>query len=326
MRYFLGVDVGNSKSHALIADENGRSLGFGTAGPGSWEAVGWDGAAAVLHDIVAQAVAMAGITREQIAGAGFGFAGYDWPEDKPGHTQLVASLGLMQARVAFSNDAIVGLVAGAEAGWGVVVVAGTGNNCRGRDRQGREGRMTGDGWRFAEYGGAGEIVLKAVQAVSLAWTRRGEETGLTAVFLQETGASDVEDMIAGLIRGRYHLSARHAPLVFAQAKAGDAVAQEILVWAGTELGSLAVGVIRQLALENEAFDVVLSGSLYKGSGRLREIMAATIHEVAPQARLVRLKAPPVVGGVLWGMEVAGWETAVCRPVLLETADLLVNGR
>lgn len=184
--------------------------------------------------------------------------------------------------------------------------------------------MTGDGWRFAEYGGAGEIVLKAVQAVSLAWTRRGAETGLTAVFLAETGASGVEDMIAGLIRGRYSLTAKHAPLVFAQAAAGDAVAQEIVQWAGAELGSLAVGVIRQLALENETFDVVLSGSSYKGSGRLREVMAVTIHAVAPQARLVRLKVPPVAGGVLWGMEVAGLETAVCRPVLLETADALVN--
>lgn len=324
MRYFLGVDVGNSKSHALIADENGRSVGFGIAGPGSWEAVGWNGAAAVLHDIVDQAVAMAGIGKAQIAGAGFGFAGYDWPEDKAGHTQLVASLGLAEARVAFSNDTIVGLVAGAEAGWGVVVVAGTSNNCRGRDRQGREGRITGDGWRFGENGGAAEIVLRAVQAVGLAWTRRGPETGLTAVFLAETGASDVEDLLAGLIRGRYHLSAGHAPLVFAQAKAGDAGAQAIVQWAGVELGSLAVGVIRQLSLENEAFDVVLSGSLYKGSSRLREAMAATIHAVAPQARLVRLKAPPVVGGVLWGMEVAGWETAVCRPVLLETANWLVN--
>lgn len=324
MRYFLGVDIGNSKSHALIADENGRSVGFGTAGAGSWEAVGWEGAAAVLHDIVDQAVAMAGIDKGQIAGAGFGFAGYDWPEDKAGHTALVASLGLTQAQVAFSNDTIVGLVAGAEAGWGVVVVAGTSNNCRGRDRQGREGRITGDGWRFGEYGGAAEIMLRAVQAVGLAWTKRGPETGLTAVFLAETGASDVEDMLAGLIRDRYALSAGHAPLVFAQAQAGDGVAQEIVGWAGEELGSLAVGVIRQLGLEAEAFDVVLSGSLYKGSGRLREAMAATIHAVAPQARLVRLTAPPVVGGVLWGMEVAGWETAVCRPVLLETADWLVN--
>ena len=32
-RYFLGVDVGATKSHALIADETGRAVGFGPPGP-----------------------------------------------------------------------------------------------------------------------------------------------------------------------------------------------------------------------------------------------------------------------------------------------------
>ena len=34
-RYFLGIDVGGSKTHALIADEQGRACGFGKAGPGN---------------------------------------------------------------------------------------------------------------------------------------------------------------------------------------------------------------------------------------------------------------------------------------------------
>ena len=324
MHYFLGVDVGNSKSHALIADANGRCLGFGQAGAGSWEAVGWQGAERVLHDIVNQAITQAGITKSEIQGAGFGYAGYDWPEDRVGHVELVASLSLSQAKVAISNDTIVGLVAGAEQGWGVVVVAGTSNNCRGRDRQGREGRITGDGPHFAEFGGAVEIVRRAIQAVGLAWTQRGPETGLTAVFVAKTGATDVTDLLAGLIRQRYYLTPDCALLVFEMAEKGDAVAQEIIAWAGHELGSLAVGVIRQLGLENEAFDVVLSGSLYKGGGRLREEMSATIRAVAPQARLVRLRVPPVVGGVLWGMEQVGMDTAVCRPMLITTANELIN--
>ena len=30
-RYFLGVDVGGTKTHALIADENGRMTGLAVA-------------------------------------------------------------------------------------------------------------------------------------------------------------------------------------------------------------------------------------------------------------------------------------------------------
>ena len=75
----LGVDLGGSKSHALIADETGQALGFGEAGAGNHEVVGEAGRIEALRTITTQALAEAGITKDQIAGSGFGIAGYDWP-------------------------------------------------------------------------------------------------------------------------------------------------------------------------------------------------------------------------------------------------------
>jgi N-acetylglucosamine kinase-like BadF-type ATPase len=302
MRYFLGVDIGGSKSHALVADEEGRAAGFGEAGPGNWEVVGWDGLAATLQTITAQALAAAGIGKGQIAGAGFGIAGYDWPSESEPTRQAIETLGL-DAPYAFVNDAAVGLLAGASEGWGVAVVAGTSNNCRGRDRQGREGRVTGCGTWFGEGGGAA--------------------TRLSQAFIELVGAADLADLLEGLYMGRYELSASAAPLVFQVAAGGDQVAQELIHWAGTELGSLAVGVIRQLGFEALDPEVVLVGSLYDGSPALIEAMRATIHAVAPGARLVRLTAPPVVGGVVLGMEQVGLATAALRQRLITlTKELL----
>ena len=82
-------------------------------------------------------------------------------------------------------------------GWGVVLIAGTGNNCRGRDKRGREARITGEGGRFGEFGGAGEMVEKAVQAVSHEWTHRGPKTALTKMFIEMTGAKDLDELIEG---------------------------------------------------------------------------------------------------------------------------------
>ena len=48
MRYFLGVDIGATKTHALIADATGRVVGFGQAGPGNHETVGYEGLIAAL--------------------------------------------------------------------------------------------------------------------------------------------------------------------------------------------------------------------------------------------------------------------------------------
>lgn len=323
-RYFLGVDVGGTKSHALVADETGQALGLGASGPGNWEIIGWDGAKQVLQTIVTQACHAAAIGPAQIAGAGFGLAGYDWPEDREPHRQMIESLGF-KAPYEFGNDTLVGLVAGAEAGWGIVVVAGTSNNCRGRSPDGREGRMTGSSW-FAEYAGAGELMTRAVQAVALAWSCRGPATQLTEAFIHQTGASDVVDLLAGLMRGRYDLSAEHARLVFQVASAGDPVAQSLIEWAGQELGGLANGVARQLDITHLAFDVVLSGSFYNGSPHLVQCMAETVQAVCPLARLVRLNAPPVVGGVLLGMRLAGLDAAASRDKLITTTNKLLTGQ
>jgi len=322
-RYYLGVDIGATKSHALIADETGQALALGIGGAGNYEVVGYGGLTATLGRITDQALNAAGISKDQLAGAGFGIAGYDWPSERELTLRAIHSLGL-SAPLEMMNDTIIGLIAGATEGWGVVVVAGTSNNCRGRDRQGREGRVTGNGPYFGEYGGASELVDRAVEMVARAWTKRGPATRLTEAFIELTGAADAISLLEGMALERFHLPASAAPVVFQVAADGDRVAQEIIEWAGSELGSLAIGVIRQLGFEELDFEVVLTGSLFKGSPAVTETMAATIHEIAPKARLVRLAAPPVVGGVLLGMEQAGLKYRELRQTLIESASMLLD--
>ncbi|MDT8307857.1 MAG: BadF/BadG/BcrA/BcrD ATPase family protein, partial [Anaerolineae bacterium] len=319
------VDIGNSKSHALIADESGRILGSGTAGAGSWEAIGWEGARRVIHALVGQALRQAGIRSQQVAAAGFGLAGYDWPEDREPYVQIISSLKLGGPFELF-NDAMIGLFIGASDGWGVCVSAGTSCNCYGRDQNGRIGRVTGDSSRFAEYGGAHEIVVRAVQAVALQWTQRGPQTRLSDAFVALCGAADVEDLLAGLVRDRYGIGPANAPLVFEVATQGDEVAQEIIAWAGRELGSLANGVIRQLGFEALSFDVVLTGSVYDHNESLLLATEQSIIAAAPGARMVSLQAPPVLGGLILAMEQLGLDPHPARKRLLlhATNDLFAG--
>lgn len=325
-RYYLGVDIGATKTHALIADETGRARGFGKAGPGNHEVVGYDGLAAALAESVGGALRAAGLTITDIAGAGFGVAGYDWPSERGDTLAAIATLGLTCPLEAV-NDALIGLLAGAEQGWGVAVIAGTSTNCWGWG-PGRApvGHMTGNGMFFAEYGGAAELMWKACVAVASEYTRRGPQTALTPAFIRAAGADSLEDLLDGLSQGRYHLGAEHAPLVFQIADAGDAVAAECIAWAGRELGSSACGVIRQIGIAAQAFEVVLVGSLYNGGERLIAPLRETIHALAPAARLVRLAAPPVVGAVVLGMDIAGADGSAARAGLTESAAAFLAAR
>jgi N-acetylglucosamine kinase-like BadF-type ATPase len=322
--YFLGIDIGATKSHALIADETGRAVGFGQGGPGNPEGVGYDGLADVLQTITRQALTRANLSADQISGAGFGIAGYDWPSQYQPLLQTIRSLQLNLAQLEIVNDALIGLLAGSTSGWGVCVIAGTSCNCWGWDKQRRVGRMTGFSRLFGEAAGGSELVRKAIQVIGMAWTRRGPATRLAEAFIALTGASSIEDFLEGLSQQRYQPSSAAAPLVFEVAAAGDVVAQNLITWAGQELADLAIGVIRQLEFEALALEVVLAGSFYNGSPRLIEVMGECIQTVAPGAQLVRLTAPPVVGGVLLGMEQAGVNPAPVREALIRSTNELLG--
>jgi N-acetylglucosamine kinase-like BadF-type ATPase len=325
-RYFLGIDIGGTKSHALIADDSGQALGLGRGGPGNHEDVGYEGLAETLKVITHEALRSAGISKDQIAGAGFGVAGYDWPSQRAPTLAAIQPLELHNTPFELVNDTIIGLLAGATEGWGIAVVAGTRCNCWGWDRQRRAGHMTGMGLRLGEAAGGYELVDKAIEMVALAWTRRGLPTRLSERFVQVVGARDVGALLEGLSLGYYRLDAAAAPLVFQVAAEGDPVATELILWAGRELGSQAIGVIRQLGFETLTFEVILIGSFYDGSPLLIETMRQTVHAVAPGARFVRLAAPPVIGGVLLGMEQAGMQPFALREKLILSTRGLIEQR
>lgn len=320
--YFLGVDVGNTKCHALIVDETGSAIGFGAGGPGNHEVLGPDGFRDALHIVVDRALGSASLKPEQISGAGFGIAGYDWPSDGTLMRQVIDTLG-MNAPFQFVNDAMIGLIAGAKQGWGVAVAAGTSCNARGRDRAGREGGITGNGQTFGEYGGGIELVYKAYDAMSRAWSLRGPQTLITDLFVEHFRAETIANLLEGVARGRYHIRAADAELVFRAYQQEDAVAENLIRWISQELGSLAIGVIHQIQIEKLEFEVVLAGSFYRGTPLIEQVMRETIHTVAPGATLVRLEAPPVVGAAMLGMEQFGIDFSECRDRIIETTNRLL---
>jgi N-acetylglucosamine kinase-like BadF-type ATPase len=324
--YFLGVDVGATRTRALVADEHGLTAGVGQAGPGNHETVGYDGMRRALESALDQALDRAGIGRGQIAGSGFGVAGYDWPSEREPTLACIELLGLDTPLEAV-NDTILGLLAGSDDGWGVAVVSGTGCNCRGWDRARREGRVTGNGLWMGEAAGASELMFKVVQALAHEWTRRGPSSALTPALLRHTGARSLDDLLEGLVMNRIALDASAAPLVFQVAAAGDPVAVDLVHWAGRELGEMANAVIRQIDLLDLEFDVILTGSMFEGGPLLVEPMRDTIHALAPRARLVRLAAPPVTGAVLLGMDQAGMAhgPAVRRALARSASEAITRG-
>jgi N-acetylglucosamine kinase-like BadF-type ATPase len=262
-----------------------------------------------------------------VTAAGYGLAGLDWPSDEARLRPLVDELGLSGPSV-LVNDTFVALRAGAREPWGVVIVAGTGTTVAGRNRRGEMARTPGLGYPFDDWGSAPDLAQAALHAVARAYTGRGPATALSNRLVRLVGAADVADLLEGVSRWRYNLFPLVADVVRAlmeEADGGDGAAREIVLRAGRELGGGAVVVIRRLGMEDEEFDLVLAGGLFRSaSPLLLDTLRGTVQAVAPGARPVRLDVPPVVGGVLLAMDAVGWTvTPAVRRRLEEGARRLL---
>lgn len=317
MRYFLGIDTGSTKSHALVADESGRALGFCQGRRGN--PYNFNDYTALLAEITAPAFAQAGVTAAQISGAGLGICGYDWPSQLPEMRRMVETLRL-GGPFEIVNDAMIALYGGATQGWGVAVVAGTSCNAWGRAADGRIGRMAGFS-SLGENAGASELVHEAIKAVTAEWALRGPKTALSQALVEYARVGSVAELLEVLTtQDHRRVDAGAAPVVFQVAAAGDPVAQRLVEWAGRELGGLALGIVRQLGFAEMKFEVVLGGSFFKGSPVVTEKLAETVHAEAPRAKIVRLSVSPVVGGVLLGMQAAGLDPRAVRAGLIESFE------
>jgi len=329
-RLLLGIDVGGSRTRALVASSSGEALGYGEAGAGNHEVVGYEGLAAAMSSALSRALEAGGLAPRSrtasslFASAGLGVAGFDWESERADTMAAVDSLGL-GCPVDLRVDAALGLAAGSGSGWGLNLVAGTSNNCYGLSPDGREGRIAGASLVVGENGGAAEIAARALAIVNYARIRRIGPTALSEVLCRLTGAADPERLIEAVTLGSLSHDASWAPEIFAAARAGDEAALGIVDWAGRELGESAAAVARQLGLEKQAFDLVLSGSLFGYEPKLEAGVAAVLALEAPGARMVPLDSPPVVGAVLLGARAAGLDAKAMRPRLLSsTRELLAR--
>jgi N-acetylglucosamine kinase-like BadF-type ATPase len=317
----LGVDGGKSKTVCLLAEASGQVLGWGRSGSSDKYHVPTEQALDEIARCVQEAAQQAGLAPKAISAGCFGLAGADWPED---FEELEAGLTRRLARrVLVKNDTHIALRANSDTGIGVVVSAGTHTAAAIRTPDGREWHSV---WFSVEGPGGVTAGHKALWSVLRAYDGRGEKTALTELVLSAKGKSHplelLRDLSAGIIDDTYLASL--APLVFqAHFRFGDPVATRIIMELGKDVARWATGLLERFGLLNDEIAVVLSGGLFKGEGTLLlDVVTMEVHAQAPKAILRPAKREPVIGALLYALEMSE------RPVnseLIETIELTAPG-
>jgi N-acetylglucosamine kinase-like BadF-type ATPase len=303
----LAVDGGNSKTDVALIGRDGSVLAAFRGPTSSHQQVGIEAGMTTLRSLVDRAAVTAGLgdgTRPVAELGAYGLAGADFPSDIRLLRSALAGEGFAATDLVV-NDTFAALRAGSSRPWGVALICGQGVNACAVAPDGRSARFDGVGDASGDWGGGGGLGNAAVAAAVRGRDGRGPRTSLERLV---PGYFELRSP-AALTKALYfeRLSERRlselSPVVFAAAADGDSVARSIVDRLADELVAMARALLRRLHMTRLDPDVVLAGGVFRTpEAGFHARLSEGIHRVAPRARLVRLKAPPVIGAALLGLD------------------------
>ena len=313
----LAVDGGNSKAELALVAANGRLLGASRGPSISHQAVGLEQGMANLRALAAKGASTA---RREAGGTGapptplgteplaelavYCLAGADYPSDVRLLTGAITELGLSRD-VLVLNDTFAALRAGTTKPWGVVLICGQGINGAAIAPDGRTARFDGLGMISGDWGGARGVGEAGLAAAVRARDGRGPATTLERLVPAHFKVRSTGDLTRALYLERIPEDrlTELCPVVFRAAGDGDVVARGILIRLADELVAMAGALIRRLRMTEINPEVVLGGGVFGATDpAFYARIEAGVKAVAPEASIVRLTAPPVLGAALLGLD------------------------
>jgi len=300
----VGIDGGASKTHAIVADLTGRTLGE-TVGPGSAVRPGRAEASAnVIESVVGEALAACGLSDTPRALA-IGVAGIGRDTERQQLWQALAGRDLA-SEIVMQSDFSIALDDAFGDGPGVLILSGTGSVAFGRGPTGATARCGGWGPNFGDEGSGAWIGRRALSVVAAAADGREPETALTGAILTAVEVDETIDLIGWAADATPAQFATLAPVVVVVAESGDLRANAVLTLAVEELVLHARALARKLFTdERAALPLALTGGMLGRGSTLRKRLEHRLKSAVPGAQLRTEQVIPARGAVRAALRVAG---------------------
>ncbi len=294
MPLYLGIDGGGTQTTCAVGNHE-RVLATGVSGGSNMVRLGEHEARANLREAVTKACEAAHVNPGMVDAVVIGIAGASVPHVKDTVGAMVADL--VSCEIEVVGDMIIAMEAAFAGLPGVVVISGTGSVAFGRNHLGDAGRVGGWGPAISDEGSgywvgraAVSSVMRAIDAAECTTLMRGIldawRLDSLELLLQKANASPPPDF------------AQLFPAVEEAATAGDQIARQILIAAGSELATLASVIIGRLWTEEHPVRVAIGGGVFKHSQLVRRTFWKELRAECPQAA-VNFKVIQPVTGALW---------------------------
>ncbi len=304
-KYFLGVDGGSTKTEAVIINENKKEVGRGLSAGSNADIFGLTESVDRVYAAIEQACHGEHIKFQK---ACLAIAGIDTKKDKSvwehaikNHSGLSSHLP-KKPRVV--NDSVAALRSGTTAKNAVVIIAGTGSNCHGRNEKGEEAKSGGMDYILSDEGSGYNIGLRILKRVTQSIDGRSQQTLLKDLLFKKLNISSLSKLASEVYEKPWNKTdiASIAPLAEKAAERSDKVAKEIIARAAHDLGVMIKAVATKLKLKNKEFTIVTAGSVFNIQKILKSHLRKDTKSFSPKAKFVKPKIDSATGAALLAME------------------------
>ncbi len=310
MNYFLGLDAGGTKTHAVIIDESSKIIAEAKGGPANYHNIGIEQVKKNIYRIIENVLSRAYLKEDQINWCVIGIAACDTPKDQARLFEAFTTedMKIFINKITVVNDTKIALYSGTLPP-GIVVICGTGSNIYGKNEEGL-GAMAGNWGEFLGDRGSGyNLAQRFFQTVVAQYDGIGEPTLLTKKLenkLHITSAKDLMDWYNDT-KPSIHEISDFAPLVLEAAEEGDEIARQLVDKTISELGKALMAVVKKLHMENESIRIVIAGGLFENKF-FRALFEGHVTALLAHVRIVKPLVAPAVGAAI--MARREWEKSI----------------
>src|SRR3990167_89988 len=252
-QFFLGVDGGATKTEAVLVDQNRKIIDQGQAQGSNTAIFGLTESANQVALAVKRAL---GTKKIKISASYLALAGVNTRDDNKNWQRAIKNhpyLCQVLDNPKIVNDTAAALRSGTTDKNAIVVIAGTGSNCYGRNEKGQEARSGGADHILGDEGSAYDIGSNILHSVVKALDGRGPKTVLVNLLFEKL------KIAIGIIKS-----------------------------AADELALMIKAVAQKLNLEKKPYTIVKSGSVFN-MPKIGNLLEKEILKFSPYAKFTMPK-------------------------------------
>ncbi len=231
MEYIIGMDGGGTKTHTVIANQQGKILFECTGSASNFLVRGTSQVSETLLSLIEECKNKLNIGYEDIKVVLIGTTGAGRRPDaerlESAFNEYTSNKNISLKRFRVESDARIALEGAFSGRPGSILIAGTGSIMFGKDAKGFIHRVGGFGRFLGDEGSGYAIGRKGLVAVSKDFDGRGRHSIITELLSEKFNIDSQEKLITEIYKNNFDMASA-APLVIAAAEKGDGPALTII--------------------------------------------------------------------------------------------------